>query len=140
MARGRTAESFNPQLFLTKVGKGKTSLISPKKHTIFSQGDAAEAVFYIQAGKVKLTVVSQQGKEAVVAILERGAFFGESCLAGQMIRTASATAVEDSTYRAHRQGRDDSCAARGAHLRRAVYGLSPGAHDPYRRGFGGSTL
>ena len=97
MARARTAASFNPQLFLTKVGKGKTSLISPKKHTIFSQGDAAEAVFYVQAGKVKLTVVSQQGKEAVVAILERGAFFGESCLAGQMIRTASATAVEDST-------------------------------------------
>jgi CRP/FNR family transcriptional regulator, cyclic AMP receptor protein len=97
MARARTAASFNPQLFLTKVGKGKTSLISPKKHSIFSQGDAAEAVFYVQAGKVKLTVVSQQGKEAVVAILERGAFFGESCLAGQMIRTASATAVEDST-------------------------------------------
>ena len=97
MARGRTAASFNPQLFLTKVGKGKTSLTSPKKHTIFSQGDAAEAVFYIQAGKVKLTVVSQQGKEAVVAILERGAFFGESCLAGQVIRTATATAVEDST-------------------------------------------
>jgi len=97
MARARTAIAFNPQLFLTKVGKGKTSLISPKKHTIFSQGDAAEAVFYIQAGKVKLTVVSQQGKEAVVAILERGAFFGESCLAGQLIRTASATAVEDST-------------------------------------------
>ena len=88
---------FNPQLFLSKVGQGKTSLISPKKHTIFSQGDAAEAVFYIQAGKVKLTVVSKQGKEAVVAILERGAFFGESCLAGQMVHTASATAVEDST-------------------------------------------
>jgi CRP/FNR family transcriptional regulator, cyclic AMP receptor protein len=97
MARARAAASFNPQLFLTKVGKGKTSLISPKKHTIFSQGDAAEAVFYVQAGKIKLTVVSQQGKEAVVAILERGAFFGESCLAGQVIRTASATAVEDST-------------------------------------------
>lgn len=94
MARART--SFDPQLFLTKVGKGKTTLQSPKKHTIFSQGDAAEAVFYIQAGKVKLTVVSQQGKEAVVAILERGAFFGESCLAGQVIRTATATAVEDS--------------------------------------------
>lgn len=96
MARARTA-SFDPQLFLTKVGKGKTSLISHKKHTIFSQGDVAEAVFYIQAGKVKLTVVSQQGKEAVIAILERGAFFGESCLAGQVIRTATATAVEDSS-------------------------------------------
>jgi CRP-like cAMP-binding protein len=96
MARTRTSV-FNPQLFLTKVGQGKTNLISPKKHTIFSQGDAAGAVFYLQAGKVKLTVVSKQGKEAVVAILERGAFFGESCLAGQMIRTATASAVEDST-------------------------------------------
>jgi CRP-like cAMP-binding protein len=96
MVRARTA-SFDPQLFLTKVGKGKTSLISPKKHAIFTQGDAAEAVFYIQAGKVKLTVVSQQGKEAVIAILERGAFLGESCLAGQAVRTATATAVEDSS-------------------------------------------
>jgi CRP/FNR family cyclic AMP-dependent transcriptional regulator len=96
MARARTA-SFDPQLFLTKVGKGKTSLISHKKHAIFMQGDAAEAVFYVQAGKVKLTVVSQQGKEAVIAILERGAFFGESCLAGQTVRTATATAVEDSS-------------------------------------------
>ncbi|HEY6084830.1 MAG TPA: Crp/Fnr family transcriptional regulator [Nitrospira sp.] len=94
MARPRP--SFNPQTFLTKVGQGKTSLTSTKKQTIFSQGDAAEAVFFIQAGKVKLTVVSQQGKEAVIAILERGAFFGESCLAGQTIRTATATAVEDS--------------------------------------------
>jgi CRP/FNR family transcriptional regulator, cyclic AMP receptor protein len=94
MGRTRTA-NFDPQLFLAKVGKGKTSLVFPKKHTIFSQGDAAEAVFYIQAGKVKLTVVSQQGKEAVIAIVERGAFFGESCLAGQTIRTMTATAVED---------------------------------------------
>jgi CRP-like cAMP-binding protein len=94
MRRTRTAH-FNPQLFLAKVGEGKTSLVSPKKHTIFLQGDAAEAVFYIQAGKVKLTVVSQQGKEAVIAIVERGAFFGESCLAGQTIRTMTATAVEE---------------------------------------------
>ncbi len=96
MAPARTSV-FNPQLFLSKVGKGKTSFISPKKHTIFSQADVAEAVFYIQAGKVKLTVVSQQGKEAVIAILEQGAFFGESCLAGHTVRTATATAVEDST-------------------------------------------
>ena len=63
------------------------------KHTIFSQGDAAETVF---SGKVKLTVVSKQGKEAVIAILEGGAFFGESCLAGQAVRTATETAVEES--------------------------------------------
>jgi len=93
----KRTQTFNLQMFLSKVGKGKTLLTSPKKHTIFSQGDAAEAVFYLQAGKVKLTVVSQQGKEAVIAILEQGAFFGESCLAGQMVRTATATAVEDSS-------------------------------------------
>ena len=90
----RTA-NVDAQLFLAKVGQGKTSLVFPKKLTIFSQGDAAEAVFYIEAGKVKLTVVSQQGKEAVIAIVERGAFFGESCLAGQTIRTMTATAVEE---------------------------------------------
>ena len=88
---------FNPHTFLSEVGRGKTILPSPNKHTIFSQGDAADAVFYIQAGKVKLTVVSQQSKEAVVAILEEGAFFGESCLAGHTVRTATATTMEDSS-------------------------------------------
>ena len=96
MAPKRTT-AFNPQTFLTKVGRGKTSLKSPKKQVLFSQGDAADAVFYIQGGKVKLTVVSQQGKEAVVAILEQGSFFGESCLAGQTVRTATATTLEDSS-------------------------------------------
>jgi len=96
MTRKRTPP-FNPQTFLAKVGNGKTTLTSPKKQIIYSQGDAAGAVFYIQAGKVKLTVVSQQGKEAVIAILEPGAFLGESCLvAGQTVRTATATALEDS--------------------------------------------
>jgi CRP-like cAMP-binding protein len=89
--------AFNPQTFLTKVGRGKTSLTFPKKQILFSQGDAAEAVFYIQGGKVKLTVVSHQGKEAIVAILEQGSFFGESCLAGQTVRTSTATALEDSS-------------------------------------------
>jgi len=77
-------------------GKQKTVLTASRKHTIFSQGEAADAVFYLQAGKVKLTVVSPQGKEAVVAILEPDAFLGESCLAGQQVRTATATALEDS--------------------------------------------
>ena len=95
MARKRNT-AFNPQTFLTKVEGGKTSLQSAKKQIFYSQGDVAEAVFYIQRGKVKLSVVSQQGKEAVVAILEQGSFFGESCLAGQTVRTATATALEDS--------------------------------------------
>jgi CRP/FNR family transcriptional regulator, cyclic AMP receptor protein len=96
MAPKRTTPC-NPQTFLTKVGRGKTSLKSPKKQIFYSQGDVAEAVFYIEGGKVKLSVVSQQGKEAVVAILEQGSFFGESCLAGQIVRTATATALEDSS-------------------------------------------
>ena len=95
MACTRTTP-VNPQTFLTKAGYGKTTLMSPKKQILFSQGNAADAVFYIQEGQVKLTVVSQQGKEAVVAMLERGAFIGESCLAGQTVHAVTATAVEDS--------------------------------------------
>ena len=96
MARKRTP-SFNPKAFLAQVGSGKTNLTSSKNQTVFSQGDAADAVFYIQAGKVQLSVVSKRGKEAVVAILEPSAFFGEGCLAGQLVCTATATAVGKST-------------------------------------------
>ena len=89
--------TFNPQKFLRQVGSGKTNLTSAKKQIVFSQGDAADAVFYIQAGKIKLTVVSPQGKEAIVAMLEPGSFFGEGCLAGQLVCMTTATAMEDST-------------------------------------------
>ncbi len=88
---------FDPQTFLAKFGGGKTNLNVPKKHTIFAQGDAAEAVFYLQAGRIKLTVVSKRGKEAVVAILRRGSFLGEGCLGGETVRVATATALEDSS-------------------------------------------
>ena len=88
--------SFNPDAFLEKVGTGKTSLTLAKHQAIFSQGDEADSVFFIQAGKVKLSIVSQQGKEAVLALLEPGAFFGESCLAGQVVRMATATTEEES--------------------------------------------
>jgi CRP-like cAMP-binding protein len=89
--------TFNPQKFLRQVGDGKTSLAPTKKQIVFSQGDAADAVFYIQAGRIKLTVVSSQGKEAVVAMLEPGSFFGEGCLAAQLVCMTTATAAEDST-------------------------------------------
>jgi CRP-like cAMP-binding protein len=89
--------TFNPQAFLKQVGDGKATLTSPKKQVLFSQGDMTDAVFFIQAGKVKLTVVSPQGKEAVIAILEPGSFFGEECLAGQLVHLATATAIEFST-------------------------------------------
>jgi CRP-like cAMP-binding protein len=90
-------QPFSPQSFLSKPGEGTIVLASRKKQTVFSQGDAADAVFYIQTGKVKLTVVSKQGKEAVIAMLEAGSFFGESCLIGQVIRLSTATALEASS-------------------------------------------
>ncbi len=96
MVRVHVQTPFNLDTFLSKADTGKTILSCPKNQIVFSQGDTTEAVFYIQAGKVKVTVISQQGKEAVVAILERGAFVGESCLVGQMVRTATATSLEDS--------------------------------------------
>jgi CRP-like cAMP-binding protein len=89
--------TFNPQAFLATVGKGKTILQYRKNQVFFSQGDAADAVFYVQEGKVKLTVISRQGKEAVVAMLGQGDFFGEACLAGQTARLATATALAAST-------------------------------------------
>jgi len=95
--KAKPVAPFNPQTFLKQVGSGKTTLKSSKKQIIFSQGDASDAVFYIQTGKIKLSVVSQQGKEAVIAVLEKGSFFGEGCLAGQLVCMATATTTEDAT-------------------------------------------
>lgn len=89
--------TLNPHLFLTKFGTGKSSREYQRAESIFSQGDQADAVFYIENGKVKLTVVSKRGKEAVVAILPEGSFFGEGCLAGQPLRMSTATSVQKST-------------------------------------------
>ncbi|WP_420738204.1 Crp/Fnr family transcriptional regulator [Bradyrhizobium japonicum] len=86
---------FDPKAFLAKVGAGKTILQLRKNQHVFEQGDVANTVFYIQKGKVKLTVVSEQGKEAVVAILEPGHFFGEGCMNGHPLRIATTTAMED---------------------------------------------
>jgi CRP/FNR family transcriptional regulator, cyclic AMP receptor protein len=84
---------FDPHLFLTKIGEGRTIADYRKNQKVFSQGDPADAIFYVQSGKVKLTVVSKQGKEAVVGIVGADDFFGEGCLAGQPLRMATATAM-----------------------------------------------
>jgi CRP/FNR family cyclic AMP-dependent transcriptional regulator len=89
--------SFDPHLLLTKLSSGKTSREYQAGESVFSQGDAADAVFYVQSGKVRLTVVSNSGKEAVVAILPQASFFGEGCLAGQPLRMATASAGQKST-------------------------------------------
>jgi CRP-like cAMP-binding protein len=85
---------FDPHHFLTRLAAGKTSQEYQAGEFVFSQGDPADAVFYIQTGKVKLTVVSKRGKEAVVAILPEASFFGEGCLAGQPLRMSTAMAVQ----------------------------------------------
>jgi len=84
---------FDPKKFLATIGEGRKVVAFPKKQTIFTQGDAADAIFYIQKGKVRLTVVSKIGKEATLGILNEGEFFGEGGLAGQPLRMGSATAL-----------------------------------------------
>src|SRR5437762_3310067 len=86
---------FDPKTFLSTIDGGRKIAPFPKKQTIFVQGDSSDAVFYIQKGKVKLTVVSKSGKEATIGILNEGDFFGEGCLTGQPLRLCSATAVTD---------------------------------------------
>jgi len=93
--RKRVKASFDPKIFLAKVGEGKTISKYWNDQIVFSQGQVADAVFYIQEGKVKLTVVSEQGKEAVVAILGPGHFFGEGCLNGHPLRIATTRAVDE---------------------------------------------
>src|SRR5688500_9241195 len=88
-------DSFDPHTFLAHIGTGRTIATYRQQSPTCAQGDDADAVFYIQAGQVTLTVVSPQGKEAVIAILEAQAFFGEGCLTGQPQRIATATALTD---------------------------------------------
>src|ERR1700719_4090786 len=87
-------DEFDAKVFLAKVGFGKTILEFHKNQHVFEQGDTADTVFYIQKGKVKLTVLSEHGKEAVVAILESGQFFGEGCMNGHALRISTTTAME----------------------------------------------
>ncbi|MBI2815622.1 MAG: Crp/Fnr family transcriptional regulator [Acidobacteria bacterium] len=91
----KPTRAFDPKTFLLKIGAGRTIVEYKKKRTIFSQGDAADAIFYVQKGKVKLTVVSKQGKIATVAILTADDFFGEASMAGQSLRMETATALTD---------------------------------------------
>jgi|ERR1700722_9337860 CRP/FNR family transcriptional regulator, cyclic AMP receptor protein len=92
---GKAKTEFNPKAFLAKVGTGKTISNYGKDQIIFAQGDSADTIFYLQKGKVKIIVMSDQGKEAVVAILEPDQFFGEGCLNGQSVRIATATAMQE---------------------------------------------
>ena len=96
VAASKKLSKFDPKTFLSTInGGGRKIEAFPKKQTVFAQGDSSDAVFYIKEGKVKLTVVSQIGKEATIGILNEGDFFGEGCLTGQPLRLCSATAMTD---------------------------------------------
>jgi CRP/FNR family cyclic AMP-dependent transcriptional regulator len=86
---------FDPQAFLAKIGEGRTIAEYSKNEMVFEQGDPANAVFYLQKGQVKLTIASNAGKEAIIAILGAGDFLGEGCLKAQLLRLASAAAMSD---------------------------------------------
>ncbi len=90
-------QEFDPQKFLETVGLGRSVSHYRKDEVVYSQGDPAEAAFYIREGKVKIAVVSSRGKEAVIAVLDAGSFFGEGCLIAQTIRLSSAVTITDST-------------------------------------------
>ena len=91
----RKKREFNPTTFLATIGDGRKLLTVPKKQVIFAQGAAADAIFYLQKGKIRLTVVSKAGKEATIGIVAEGNFFGEGSLAGQQVRMGSAAAMTD---------------------------------------------
>src|ERR1700730_14441435 len=94
-ANNKKTREFDPRAFLATIGGGRRTLAVPRNQTIFAQGDPADAVFYIQVGKVQLTVVSKTGREATIGILTHGEFFGEGSLAGQTLRMLSAIAMTD---------------------------------------------
>ena len=93
MANNKKSKPVDWERFLAGISHGKTDVEYGANRTIFWQGEPADSVFYLRQGKVKLTVISQQGKEAIVAILSDGDFFGEGCLAGQLLRIATAIAM-----------------------------------------------
>ena len=95
IASERKGRDLDPRSFLATIGMGKKDVVFFKKQTVFAQGDLADSIFYIQEGKVRLTVVSKAGKEATLALLSGGEFFGEGSLAGQALRMGSATAMTD---------------------------------------------
>jgi CRP/FNR family cyclic AMP-dependent transcriptional regulator len=95
VAASKKLSKFDPKKFLSTINGGRKIAPFPKRQTIFAQGDSSDAVFYIKEGKVKLTVVSETGKEATIGILNKGDFFGEGCLTGQPLRLCSASAMTD---------------------------------------------
>ena len=111
MPAAKKLKTFDPVKFLSTIDSGRKIEAFSQKQSIFVQGDPSNAVFYIQKGKVRLTVVSRTGKEATIGILNEGDFFGEGCLTAQLIRLCSATAVTDCSVMRNREEVNDGSAA-----------------------------
>ncbi len=129
-AKKAAKKAFDPQIFLAKLGPGKSALKFRTGQTVYAQGDTADSVFYIQEGKVKLTVVSKEGKEAVVAMLEAGQFFGEGCLNGQTVRIATTKTMEDSHIIAITKKGNDRNSRERAKILGNVHGLPVDPQQP----------
>ena len=119
---------FDPKVFLSKVNGGRTISDYRKDQIVYRQGDPADSVFFIQSGKVKKTVVSEQGKEAVVALLGTGDFFGEGCLAGEALEPLIAKISQETLA--------EMIGARRACVCRVIYCAPLGAKHSCRRGSG----
>jgi CRP/FNR family transcriptional regulator, cyclic AMP receptor protein len=133
----KSKPKFDPEAFLAKADGGLTISKYGKGQVVFAQGDPADSVFYIREGRVKIAVISDQGKEAVVAFLKAGDFIGEGCLTGRPRRVSTARAVEDSVVT-----RVDK-ATMARMLRdelRTIHGASFGSHDPSRGRLGRPTV
>jgi CRP-like cAMP-binding protein len=140
VATAKKRPKFDTKTFLSTIDGGRKIAAFPKKQTVFVQGDSSDAVFYIQKGKVRLTVVSQSGKEATIGILNEGDFFGESCLAGQTLRLFSATANDRLLGDANRQEVHDRGSSPGTRVFRHVRGIFADTEHPIRGGFGRSAF
>lgn len=132
--------AFDPKLFLAKIGDGRDIGKYRKDQIVFSQGDPADAVFYVQKGKVKLTVVSEQGKEAIIAILGADEFFGEGCLAGQALRIATVRTLMDSVIARLEKAAIIQSDSSGAGVLRKIYRPPSEPQYPRRSGSGRSTV
>ena len=130
MPKNINQSAFDPKEFLAKVGDGKTILEFRKDQIVFAQGDAADTVFYIQKGRVKVVVISEQGKEAVVGILEPGQFFGEGCMNGHSLRIATTTAMEECLVTAITKTVHARRDSRSTEVFRVVHDLSADPQQP----------
>jgi CRP/FNR family transcriptional regulator, cyclic AMP receptor protein len=135
VAVSKSLSKFDTKTSLSTINGGRRIEVFHKKKTIFTQGDKADCVFYIQQGKVKLAVVAANGKEATIGILNEGDFFGEGCLTGQPLRLCAATAMTDSSVMKIEKEGNGRSASPGADILRSVRKVSTGPEHPVRRRF-----